>query len=49
MSSLNEFNRCGRFPLYPLLELDAWALARLGEPVSNTTEADARQSPAENA
>ena len=34
-----RFNKVGRFPLYPVTELDIWAVAKLGDTVANTTEA----------
>lgn len=37
-----RFNKAGRFPLYPVVELDAWAATRLGDLVGSTTEAQAR-------
>lgn len=36
------FRRDGRIPVYDRSELDRWALARLGEPVSSTSEEAAR-------
>jgi len=32
------FNKCGVTPLYPVVELDAWALQRLGKVVRSTSE-----------
>ncbi len=37
------FNRARRVPLYPITELDAWAMARLGDLVGSTSAADVRQ------
>lgn len=33
-----RFQRLGRTPLYPREELDIWIVARLGAPVSSTSE-----------
>ncbi len=38
-----KFNKAGRWPLYPLEELDAWARERLGAVVANTSEAAANK------
>src|SRR5689334_16563031 len=32
------FHKAGRWPLYPVVELDRWANARLGRLVNNTSE-----------
>jgi hypothetical protein len=34
-----SFHKAGREPLYPIPELDAWALAKLGPLVRSTAEA----------
>ena len=34
-----SFHKAGRWPLYPIAELDRWANARLGRLVSSTSEA----------
>jgi hypothetical protein len=39
------FRRAGRFPLYPISGLDAWALAKIGPLVRSTSEAQAWPSP----
>lgn len=36
-----KFRMTGRFPVYAFEDLDTWALGRMGEPVSSTSEARA--------
>jgi hypothetical protein len=36
-----KYRMTGRFPVYAPENLDAWALGRMGEPVSSTSEARA--------
>jgi hypothetical protein len=36
-----RFRMVGRFPVYAPEDLDAWAMARIGEPVKSTSEARA--------
>ncbi|HYD32098.1 MAG TPA: hypothetical protein VEB64_14755 [Azospirillaceae bacterium] len=36
-----RFQRLNRSPLYPVSELDAWALAKLSDPMQSTSEAAA--------
>ena len=38
------YHKCSRTPLYPIVELDRWAIARLGNLVSNTSEADQQRA-----
>lgn len=33
-----RFRKLGRFPVYTAEDLEAWAVSRLSEPVSSTTE-----------
>jgi hypothetical protein len=41
-----KFRMTGRFPVYAPEDLDKWALDRMGEPVSSTSEARANRSKA---